>query len=1036
MNVSSIALNNKPFVLLASIGLMIFGFLSYFSLPAQEDPATTIRESIVTTNYPGLPAERVELLITKPLEEALKSVSGIEEVRSTSSDGVSLIYTKAYDNLDKALLAQTWDEVEEAVTSAATRLPEGSSQPSVNDDFGDVAVITLALTGEDYSKAELFDFAQYARDRLFSIPGTKKVNIIGSRQERIFVEAENAALADAGISPEIIYSALATQNIITPGGVIDTGDRAFSLLTTGDFQSISDVENLLIRLPTDNTIFRLGDLVTVSKGYADPAPSSALFNDQPAIVLGIVMQDGQSVINYSKAAQETVAELKQELPLGLTLSTVTWQADQVKNAVYGVSTNVVQTLAIVLAVVILFLGVRTGLIVGSIVPAVVLITLAIMSFTGMAMERMSLATIVIALGLLVDNGVVVAEDFARRLSAHNDRDRALIDTGKELAFPLLSSSLTTILVFTPLMLAQHPAGEYTRSISLVILITLVTSWILALTVTPILCHKFLKVPKTSQVQESQWSAGVFGIIERYYDKILRAILRLRWIFVPAMFLILPLGGLMIATTPAKFFPDSDRAQVLVYVNLPIGVTTRTTEARIKEMIDIASNDKRYPELSDIISYVGFGGPRFVLSLAPLNPAPNVGFMVLNAENKEAVDRVIPRLREDFRRSLPDVEARISGMFLGPSDPNVLQVQIKGPDAVYIQEQSKKLEEILENVPGTIDVWSNWYDPVTRIAVNVDQQRALNSGVTSSDIASTLSAYVAGSAISEFRDFDEVYPIVSRAVINERTDPSRLKTMAIFPEGNVESIPLGQVADIETKVGFANIQREDLIRTVTVEARNINMSPEDMAPLIKAQIENLNSQLRPGHSIEFDGIITDSAGGKAALFSNFPICIALAVLLLVFQFNDYRRPLIVLMTIPLVVIGVGIGLKTMQADFGFLVILGLFALAGIIVNNAIVLIDRIDIERNAGIQSDWDAVVSACVKRLQPILITTITTIVGLLPLIIGQDVLFYGMSSVMAFGLTIGTLLTLGVAPALYCIFFGITPFDDKAQYVSQATPK
>ena len=1022
MNLTETAYRFRPVFLLVAVGMMVFGGLSYFSLPAQEDPETTIRESIVTTAYPGLPAERVELLITKPIEESLLKVNEIEEIRSTSADGLSIVYVKAYDSLDPSLLPQTWDEVEEAATSAHSKLPAGTSKPSVNDSFGDVSVITLALTGKDYSMAELFDFAQYTRDRLNTVSGTRSVEIVGNREERIFAEAENAVLADAGISPGVLLSALRAQNIITPGGVIDTGDRSFSLLTSGDFQSIKEVEDHLIRLPTDGSLLRLGDLVTVRHGYADPAPQSAFFNGEDAIVLSIVMRPGQSVINYSEEVEAAIAELRKELPLGLDLSVITWQADQVKSAVYGVTVNVLQTLAIVLGVVILFLGIRTGLIVGAIVPAVVLATLAVMSFTGMAMERMSLATIVIALGLLVDNGVVIAEDFKRRLASHGDRDRALSETGKELSVPLLSSSLTTILVFTPLMLAKHSAGEYTRSISLVILITLVASWLLAMTVTPTLCHMFLKAPKEGEKDESKWSPGLFGMVEKAYGGLLRAVLRKRWLLVVAMFLLLPVGALLMNSTPAKFFPDSDRPQILVYVNLPTGVTTRTTEARIKEMMSLIQDEKRYPELGNTAAYVGFGGPRFVLSLAPLDPAPHVGFLVINATDLEAVNEAIPRLREDFRRQLPDVEARVSGMFLGPSDPNVLQVQIKGPDANYIHEKSKKLEEILSSVPGTIDVWSNWYNPITRLDVRIDQQKALAAGVTSSDAAAALSRYVTGAPVSEFRDADEVYPIVSRAIATERTDPSRLTSLAVFPEGSSVSVPLGQFANIVPVGGFAQIQREDLTRTVTVEARNLLISPEDMAPLIQEKIDALYAELKPGHVVEFDGIVVDSTAGKEALFVNFPVCIALAVLLLITQFNGYRRPLIVLLTIPLIIIGVGIGLQVMRADLGFLVILGVFALAGIIVNNGIVLIDRIDIERQSGEHDDWEAVITACICRLRPILITTITTIVGLLPLIIGRDVLFYGMASIMAFGLAIGTLLTLGFAPALYCIFFGIKP--------------
>ncbi len=1024
MNLTEIAFRYRPVVILATLTMMIAGAFAYFTLPAREDPKITIREALVSTAYPGLPAERVELLVTKPLEEAILTVNGVEEIRSISSDGQSIVYAKAYDWVDD--LDHVWDELEEAVREAQPRLPDEAGTPRVNDNFGDVAIITLALSGDDFDLAELYDFAQHSREHLHVVPGTRRVEIIGQVEERIFVELENARLAELGIAPDAIAATLRARNSIIPGGEIDTGDRAFALVPSGDFDSVEDVGNLLIPAPADgspeDSLIALRDLASVSRGFADPAPRRVYFNGAEAIVLAIVMQPDESVLNYSERAGHAIDELRQTLPLGVNLDVITWQADQVANAVYGVSANVLQTLAIVLGVVILFLGVRTGLIVGSIVPTVMLATLAIMGIFDMNLERMSLATLVIALGLLVDNGVVIAEHFKRLLGEHGDRRRALGETGRELALPLLSSSATTILVFLPLMLAEHSSGEYTRNISLVILITLSASWLLAMTVTPTLCYLFLKAPAAGALAGGNRSPGFFGVVEKHYEATLRHVLAHRLLFVIAMFALLPVGALLVKSAPAKFFPDSDRAQILIYVNLPSGVSTRSTEARMHDIMAIIGDDERYPEVGDFAAYVGFGGPRFVLSLAPIDPAPHVGFIVINAAGRDAVAATIPRLREDLLATLPDVEARVSGMFLGPSDPNVIQLQVKGPDTEYVYQQALAVERMLRDVPGTIDVWSNWYNPVTRLDIDVDQQRAQRAGVSSADVARSLSSYVSGRPASEFRDGDEVFPIVSRAVAGERAELGRLETVAIFPEHSAESVPLGQIATVAARRGFNVIHREDLIRTVTVEARNLALSPEDMEPLLEPAVTAMNAGLAPGHRVEFDGIVKDSKIGKAALAAGIPMCIGLSVLLLVAQFNGYRRPLIVFLTIPLVVIGVGVGLHAMRADFGFLVILGLLALAGIIVNNAIVLIDRIDIERRRDGVSDIEAVVRACTRRLRPILMTTITTIVGLLPLIVGADVLFYGMASVMAFGLTIGTVLTLGVVPALYCLFFGIRP--------------
>ena len=1025
MNISQAAFRYRPTVLLFALGMMIFGAASYFTLPAREDPEITIREALITSAYPGLPAEDVERLITKPLEEAAITIPEVDEVRSTSLDGFSVVHVKAEDKYFD--LDQPWDELEEAIQEAGARLPAGADRPHVNDDFGDVAVITLALSGEGYALSELFDFAQHVRDQLIPAQGVRKIDILGAKQERIFVETENARLSEAGVPPDAIADALRRQNTLRPGGAIDIGDRAFVLVPTGAFESVDDVRRTLIRSPEDGALFELGDLATVTKGYEDPARQAAFYNGAPAIVLAISMQPEESVLNFSARMKGAIDDAAAALPVGLDLDIVTFQADQVEKAVYGVSASVAQTLAIVLGVVILFLGLRTGLIVGAIVPGVMLTTLAIMGVFGLHLERMSLATLVIALGLLVDNGIVIAEDFKRRLEEFGDRDRALKETGGELALPLLSSSLTTILVFLPLMLAQHSAGEYTRNISLLILISLLTSWVLAMTVTPTLCHLFIKSPSTDGARQSgarksraRWD--FFAPVERGYEKALRWMLRFRMSFMVVMITLFAISASLMQTVPQRFFPESDRSQILVYVNLPADVTTRATEAALKDMMAIVSDRARYPDLESVAAYSGFGGPRFVLSLTPLDPAPNVGFMVVNAASLDAAREAIPRLRAHFRKALPDVEARVSLMFLGPSDPNVIQVQIKGPDADYIFEQSKALEDMLAAIPGTIDIWSDWFTRTTRFELNVDQPRARIAGVASDDVAAAVSGFVSERALTEFRDGDEVYPIVARATSDERASIDRLRSLAVFPPGSADPVPLSQVADVEPVSAFPRIQREDMTRTVTVEARNLLITPEDMAPMVARKLDALNATLAPGHVAEFDGIITDSADGRAALAANFPLAFGMIALLLVAQFNGYRRPLIIILTIPLLLIGALIGLKVMRADFGFLVILGLLSLAGIIVNNAIVLIDRIDIERRTGRKTDFEAVISASVRRLRPIIMTTVTTIVGLAPLIIGRDVLFFGMASVIAFGLAVGTVLTLGVAPVLYCMFFGVSP--------------
>jgi multidrug efflux pump subunit AcrB len=1022
MNLTQLARRHQPLALMLILVLMLFGAVSYVQLPAREDPKITIREAVVTTSYPGLSVDRVERLITKTIEEKVREVEQVDEIRSTSMPGKSIVHVvidDSYFDLD-----QIWDEVRDKVEAARAELPEGTEPPQVNDDFGDVAVLTAALRSEDWGMREMYDMAKHVRDQLYGVPGTKRVEILGAQEERIWIETSNARLAELGLGPDQLTGILRSQNVIRPGGELDTGGRAFLIEPSGNFESPEDIEETLIRLPGSDDVIPLRDVAEVERGTVDPPVRTAYYNGEPAIVFAVSMLDGRSVLDYAERARAEIDRLQQSLPVGYQLDVVTDQSEQVSRAVYGVSFNVLQTLGIVLAVVVVFLGLRTGLIVGAIVPTVMLATVAVMGFFEITLERMSLATLVIALGLLVDNGIVVAEDFKRRLEEGAGRDEALRLVGKELALPLLSSTLTTILVFLPLMLADHASGEYTRSISLIVLISLLTSWLVAMTITPILCHRFIKVDAggdaAGRARHRDLGSRLFDRVNGGYARALRGALRRRW-GVVGLTLVLLVGAVAaIGNAPSRFFPPSDRAQVLVYLDLPAGVTTRTTNARVQQVFERLNADGAFPQIEDYGAYVGFGGPRFVLSLTPIDPAPNKAFMVVNVDGKADVQPTIRELRRLFRQEFPGLTARVTGMYLGPSDSTKIDVQVKGPDAGVITEKAEQIAGILRDLPGSHGVYQDWQNRISKIRVEVDQARARRAGVTSADIAQSLDGYFSGRRVTEFREGDDTFPVVARARGGERGDLDRVKTLSVYgPDG--DSVPLMQVADFELVNGYARIQREDLTRTVTIEARNSRMTAEDMVPILDPELDQLRRELPPGHSIEYDGVVADSNEGRAALAANIPLCFGVIVVLLVAQFNGFRRPAIILATIPLSLIGVAAGLYAMDANFGFMPILGIYALAGIIINNAIVLIDRIDIERSVG-AAPFEAIVTASVRRMRPILMTTVTTILGLLPLIVTQDALFFGMASVMAFGLGVGTLLTLGVVPVLYSLLLGVRP--------------
>lgn len=1033
MNLSQAAFKYRPVLFLATVMAMLFGLWSYFTLPAREDPSITIREAVVTTEFPGLPAEQVEENITKPLEESIRHVGEIKRIRSTSMRGRSIIHVEIQDRYFD--LAQIWDDVNQRILAAKPSLPDGTQDPHFNNQFGDVAVVTAALTADDFSHAEQLEMAEHVRTLLYGVEGTQRIELIGVQDQRVFIDIDASRLAELGLSPSSLGEQIQQRNIYPPAGVLEAGEQRLALEVSGELQSLESLANMEIQLPEGSTL-RLRDIGDVRHGYEDPAERRAYFNGQPAIVLAISMLDGVSVMDFGHNVKERLDDVSETLPAGYRLEIMTFQPEQVANAVYGVTSNVVQTLAIVLGVVILFLGVRTGLIVGSIIPIVMLTTLGIMGLVDITLQRASLATLVIALGLLVDNAIVVAEDFKTRLSLGRNRDQALTETGHELALPLLSSTLTTILVFLPLLLADHVSGEYTRSISIVIAITLLSSWFLSLTLTPALCHRFLKQPVRSGENSAEGgpdnnlSDRTFRRIAERYARLLRAVLRHRVVFLVTMSAALVAGLAMMQLVPMKFFPDSDRNQVLVTLDFPSDIAANETDQRMQALSnELLNTPALSDDLTSIAAYGGFGGPRFVLSLTPIDPSPNKGFMVLNVVDAKRVDSVLETTRALFAERHPDVLAQVTRMFLGPSDSTLLQVQVKGPDRDALYDASSDIEDILASVEGARDIRQSWEARIPSLTITVDQARARSAGLTSEDIARSLAGAIDGYHLSQFRTGDKIIPVMMRYADVDRTSVERLKSLTVYPLGSPGAgVPLAQVASVELASGFYRIDRENMVRTLTVSGRNHYLTAEDMVPKVSAALDALEQQLPAGHWIEFDGVVKESAEGQSALQANLPLCIALIFVLLVAQFNSFKRPLLIITTIPLVIVGVALGLLAARADFGFTVLLGIYSLAGIIINNAIVLIDRIDIERRETPGNDLDAIVSASSRRLRPILMSAITTILGFLPLIIGHDPLFYGMAAAMAGGLAVGTIMSLGMVPVLYSLFFRINTRSHHAQ--------
>jgi multidrug efflux pump subunit AcrB len=1029
INLSEFGLKYNRSVMSIVLGLMIFGAISYFTLPAQEDPSIKVREAVISTEFLGMSAEKIELLITKTIEEGVRNVDEVKEIRSVSVLGKSTVYVQLHERYFD--LDQIWDKVRNELDKVIGQLPQGTLPPFINDNFGDVAILTVALQAtQGITMGELFDMAKHARDELYLVEGTQSVNILGAQQENIVIEVSDAKAAQLGISPGQLISTLQTENIIRSGGTIDINGKSFNIAPSGNFNVIEDIKNIVFPLADPSQTIQLRDIANVYRDVVDPPRQTAYFNGKPSIVLAIAKNDRYSVTEVSPRIEKRLQELNDIMPLGMTFSIITRQADQVENAVKGVSVSVIQTLAIVLGVVILFLGLRIGLIVGAIVPAVVLIVLAIMNFSNMALERMSLATLIISLGLLVDNGIVVAEDFKKRLEAGEKRKEIVRNIGNTLTIPLLTSSATTMLVFLPLLLAESTSGEYTRSISIVIIYALIISWFLSLVVTPYLCYLFVHNTDPAKISAIQQKiASGFNTLNNSYCIFLTLILQQRAVFMSIMILLFFAAGGALNLVPVKFFPDSDRAQVLAYIDLPAGTTMRQTQRSLQEVFDLLENNERYQHVENYAAYGGFGGPRFVLSLTPITPESSKAFIMFNLADRKYQNEIIAFLREDFAQYLPAMQVRVTKMFLGPSDSNKLDIQVIGPDKDVIYNAAQEVKKIMGSLSGTVEIKDNWENKISQVDIDIDQARAKRAGITSQDVARSLQTFYDGVVISQFREGDDLIPIVTRGKAQDRLDFSRLYSINVYSQSRNVNVPLAQIATVRFTPQYARIAREDLFRTVTIEGKNLFLTAEDMASMLQPKLDELAATLPYSHRIEFDGVVKESKESQQSLSANIPLCLAIVMIILIAQFNSYRRAGIVILTVPLILIGAVVGLLASGANFGFMVILGFYALAGIIVNNAIVLIDRIDIERNDPSNADgYAALISASVHRLRPILMSTSTTILGLLPLIVSQDALFYGMACAIAAGLGIGTILTLGVVPVMYSAFFDIKAKTVQAQ--------
>ncbi|HXV62446.1 MAG TPA: efflux RND transporter permease subunit [Vicinamibacteria bacterium] len=1018
MSLTRAAIEKNRVTAVALAVVFAAGILAFLSLPRAEDPGFIVRAAQVITYFPGASPERVELLVTDKLEKAIQEMPEVDFIESESKTGVSILIVSVLESYTN--MRPIWDKLRRKVEDAMPELPTGIRGPFVNDEFGDVFGTIVTVTGEGYSYAELEDVAEDVRDELLLIPEVAKVEIYGAQEERIFVEYNNARLAELGVSPYQLQQLLESQNIIFPGGDVRTAREQIVLEPSGNIESVEALRATVIRLPGRDDLMYLGDLAEVSRGYIDPPRTKLHARGTPGLALAVSLREGGNIIELGEKVQALVFDLESRFPIGVAFDFVALQSYHVERKIDDFVSNLLQAVGIVLLVMLVSLGLRTGLVVASLVPMAMIASLLVMSFLGIGLDQMSLAALIIALGMLVDNAIVMSESILVQMKEGKEALAAALDSARELQIPLLTSSLTTAAAFLPIYLAESSTGEYTAPLFEVVTITLLSSWLLSLTMTPLFCVLFLRVKPTG---EESFDSRAY----RTFRKTILWALRHRALALGGAMAAFVLSLVLLGRVPNIFFPPNDKAIFTAELRLPVGSPLGLTESVVTELESYMENELsvdagREGGITNWASFIGEGAPRFFLSYTPTPPTPEFAILLVNAASRERLaSEIIPLMERFCFESFPDLRASIALLPLGPSSEAPVEARLLGGEEDKVFELVDRVRKQLEGMQGVRNVRDDWGLRTKKIVVNIDQPRAQRAGLSSQDVALSLQTVLSGYETTEYREGDKVIPVTLRSVAAERTDIGKLESHDIFSQATGRSVPLKQVADLEVVWQPAVIYRRDRLKTVTVQADvTPGTSPVEVSLELDRFLREESANWPLGYRYELGGDYENSVKANESIVAKLPIAMFIIVFVLVAQFNSIRKPLIILATIPLSLIGVAVGLNLLRSYMGFMTFLGIISLAGVVINNAIVLIDRIQIEI-AGGRDPAAAIVEAAQRRLRPILLTTGTTIGGLVPLYLGGGPMWEPMAIAIMFGLAFATVLTLGVVPILYGVFYRVS---------------
>ncbi|MCG8308090.1 MAG: efflux RND transporter permease subunit [Cytophagales bacterium] len=1023
MNITQFAIERNRLTFTLLFVVVLLGLLGYKNLSRDSMPPYTVRVANVVTEFPGASPERVELLVTDKIEKISQELPELKEVASTSRTGISVVSVTLKDEVDPEDLQEVWDRLRRKLDSMQ-ELPEGVDPTLRDDGIGEVYGIIVGLTSDGFSYAQMKAYADDLRDDFIKLGDAAKVELEGVQEERVFVEFDNTRLREYGLTAGKLQSIIASTNIISSGGEINLDNERIILEPTGNFDNVEDIKSMLIPVGDGSQLVELENITKIRKGYVNPSRQRVRVDGRDAISIHINLEEGANIIHLGEEVDGIVSEWQAVLPVGLELKRISSLDDYIDFKIRDFIDNLVQAILIVLAVMLLFLGLRTGSIIASLIPIVTIMTLMLMGMIHMGLNQVTLAALIMALGMMVDNAIVVAESIMVKMEQGMQARQAAIRSCSELFTPLLISTLTTSAAFLAFYMAESIMGDIVGPIFVVISLALLSSWLVAFTVITLLSYLFLKVAKKGTKKP--------GVVDRiinwlkiYYKDLMLFSLANKWKILTLLVMLFFLSIYGFTRIEFVFFPDSDRNMITVDINLPLGTKIERTSEIVKSIESyirdsLLVNEQRQEGIVSWSSYIGEGPESYDLGYAPDEANSSYAHMLVNTSHAGFNNAIINQMDYYCFNNFPSADIKIGPLGAGGGGVPI-EIKISGDHPDVLAGISKKVKQKLAGIEGTKNVKDDWGPKSKKFVIDIDQSRAQAAGVSNQDIAVSLMTMLDGFQTGEYREDDKSIPVIMRGDASQQQSLESLETLNIYAQNTGKSVPLLQVAGIVPEWQYSKYMRLNLIRTINITSElRENGNAAEIVAEITPWIDRQKATWPAGYDYQFGGDAKNTSENMGAVVKYLPLSGFIIVLLLVIQLNSFRKTILIISTMPLAIIGVVLGLLVFREAFGFMPFLGVISLLGIVINNAIVLIDRIDIEQNVLKKEIRLSIISACLQRFRPILLATFTTVFGLLPLYLSGGEMWEGMAISIMTGLLFGTIITLIYLPSFYSILYKV----------------